>query len=143
MEDTMAYIRQRITIINIRKPDAVNINSELQWLASSLGLINLRDKDKSCFRIFIELLKSSKENHFLSSDELAFNLGLSRGTVVHHLNKLMESGLVMNEHNRYVLRVSTLHALVDEIERDFKRACDELRDAAQEMDRKLGLRERQ
>ncbi len=139
----MAYIRQRITIINIRKPDAVNINSELQWLASSLGLINLRDKDKSCFRIFIELLKSSKEKHELSSDELAFSLGLSRGTVVHHLNKLMESGLVVNEHNRYVLRVATLHALVDEIERDFKRACEELRDAAEEMDRKLGLREPQ
>ena len=139
----MAYIRQRITIINIRKPAAVNINSELQWLASSLGLINLRDKDKSCFRIFIELLKSSKEKHELSSDDLAFTLGLSRGTVVHHLNKLMESGLVVNEHNRYVLRVATLHALVDEIERDFKRACEELRDAASEMDKKLGLRESQ
>ena len=138
----MAYIRQRITIINIRKPDAVNINSELQWLASSLGLINLRDKDKSCFRIFIELLKSSKEKEQLSSDGLAFTLGLSRGTVVHHLNKLMESGLVVNEHNRYVLRVATLHALVDEIERDFKRACEELRDAAEEMDRKLGLKSR-
>jgi predicted transcriptional regulator len=135
----MAYVRQRITIINIRKPDAVNINSELQWLASSLGLINLRDKDKSCFRIFIELLKSSKEKHELSSDELAYMLGLSRGTVVHHLNKLMESGLVVNERNRYVLRVSTLHALVDEIERDFRRACEELREAAEEMDRKLGL----
>jgi predicted transcriptional regulator len=137
----MVYIRQRITIINIRKPDSVNINSELQWLASSLGLINLRDKDKSCFRIFIELLKSSKEKHQLSSDELAFSLGLSRGTVVHHLNKLMESGLVVNEHNRYILRVATLHALVDEIERDFKRATEELREAAEEMDRKLGLKE--
>jgi predicted transcriptional regulator len=137
----MAYIRQRITIINIRKPDAVNINSELQWLASSLGLINLRDKDKSCFRIFIELLKSGKEKHPLSSDEIAFSLSLSRGTVVHHLNKLMESGLVVSEHNRYVLRVATLHALVDEIERDFKRATEELREAASEMDKKLGLRE--
>ena len=136
---TMAYIRQRITIFNIRKPEAVNINSELQWLASSLGLINLRDKDKSCFRIFIQLLKSAKDKHALSSDELAYALALSRGTVVHHLNKLMESGLVVNEHNRYVLRVSTLNALVDEIERDFRRTTEELREAAKEMDRKLGL----
>ena len=136
----MVYIRQRITIINIRKPTAVNINSELQWLASSLGLINLRDKDKSCFRIFIELLKSTQANHSLSSDEIALNLDLSRGTVVHHLNKLMEAGLAINEHNRYILRVATLQALVNELEQDFVRACDELRDAAKDMDRKLGLR---
>ncbi len=135
----MVYVRQRITIMSIRRPDAININSELQWLASSLGLINLRDKDKSCFRIFIEILKSTKQQHALSSDDLAQTLGLSRGTVVHHLNKLMESGLVMNEHNRYILRVSSLHSLVDEIERDFKRTCEEIRDAAREMDRKLGL----
>lgn len=135
----MVYIRQRITIMSIRRPDAININSELQWLASSLGLINLRDKDKSCFRIFIELLKSAKAGQALSSDELAYMLGLSRGTVVHHLNKLLESGLVVNEKKRYVLRVSSLHALVDEIERDFKRTCDEIREAAEDMDRKLGL----
>jgi len=135
----MAIVRQRITIISIRRPDAVNINSELQWLASSLGLINLRDKDKSCFRIFIELLKSSKLQQAISSDELAHVLALSRGTVVHHLNKLMESGLVISEKNRYLLRVSTLHALVNEIEKDFSRTCDEIRDAALEMDKKLGL----
>ncbi len=139
VRETMAYVRQRITIMSIRKPDAVNINSELQWLASSLGLINLRDKDKSCFRIFIELLKSAKQQHALSSDELAHSLELSRGTVVHHLNKLMESGLVVNEHSRYVLRVSTLHSLVDEIERDFKRTCDEIRESAREVDKRIGL----
>ena len=137
----MVYIRQRITIINIRRPDAVNINSELQWLASSLGLINLRDKDKSCFRIFIELLKSAKQNQAISSDDLAHTLSLSRGTVVHHLNKLMESGLVLSEKKRYLLRVSTLHSLVDEIEKDFSRTCEEIREAAHEMDRKLGLLE--
>ena len=48
----------KITIIRIRKPAQSNINKELQWLGSSLGLFGLRDKDKSCFRIFIELIKS-------------------------------------------------------------------------------------
>jgi predicted transcriptional regulator len=137
----MAYIRQRITVINIRKPDSSNINAELQWLGSSLGLINMRDKDKSCFRIFIELLKTAKSESKvpLTSDELAYALNLSRGTVVHHLNKLMESGLVLNERNRYVLRVGTLHELVDEIERDMRRSLDELREAAEQIDKKLGL----
>ena len=136
----MAYI-SRITIVSLRRPSERTINQELQWLGNSLGLFGERDRNRSCFRIFIELLKSAKRHEGLSSDELAYSLHLSRGTVVHHLNKLMESGLVLSERKRYVLRVSTLHSLVDEIERDFKRTCDEIRDAAREVDRKLGLME--
>ena len=92
----MAFIRQRITIINIRKPKEQNINEELQWFGTSLGLFNLRDKDKSCFRVFIELLKSAKQKQIVTSDELASKLGLSRGTIIHHINKLLESGLVVH-----------------------------------------------
>ena len=92
----MRIRRQQVTIINIRKPGR-SLNNELQWFGSSLGLFNLRDKDKSCFRIFIELLKAVKHNHPLTSDEIAERLKLTRGTVVHHLNKLMGSCIVIHE----------------------------------------------
>lgn len=131
--------RQKITIIKIRKPVETNLNQELQWLGSSLGLFNLRDKDKSCFRIFIELLKATKRKHPLSSDELAARLDLSRGTVVHHINKLMESGIVVNEFNRYMLRVNNLKELIDEVEKDIQRTCTDLRAIAEEVDEKLRL----
>ena len=135
----MVYIRQRITIVNIRKPAEHNVNQELQWFGSSLGLFNLRDKDKSTFRVFIELLKSSKAKHTLTSDELASRLSLSRGTIIHHINKLMESGLVIHEGNRYTLRVENLKTLIDEVEKDIKRACDDLKEVAKEIDNRLGL----
>ena len=135
----MVYIRQRITIVNIRKPAEHNVNQELQWLGSSLGLFNLRDKDKSCFRVFIELLKSAKAKHTLTSDELASRLSLSRGTIIHHINKLMESGIVIHEGNNYTLRVENLKNLIDEVERDIKRACEDLKDIANEIDERLGL----
>jgi len=135
----MVYIRQRITIINIRKPAEHNVNQELQWFGSSLGLFNLRDKDKSCFRVFIELLKSTKDDKPLTSDELAARLDLSRGTIIHHINKLMESGLVIHEGNKYTLRVENLKSLIDEVEKDIKRACDDLKEIAKEIDERLGL----
>jgi len=135
----MVFIRQRITIINIRKPREHNVNQELQWLGSSLGLFNLRDKDKSCFRVFIELLKSSKARQTLTSDDLALKLSLSRGTIIHHINKLMESGLVIHEGNRYILRVESLKTLIDEVEKDIKRACEDLKEVAKEIDERLGL----
>ena len=134
----MRYL-QRITIMGIRKPVQKNVNQELQWLGSSLGLFNLRDKDKSCFRVFIELIKNAKLGKPLSSDEIAYSLGLSRGTVVHHLNKLLDSGIVVEAERGYILRVSNLRGLINEVEKDLERTLDELREMAEEIDKSLGL----
>jgi predicted transcriptional regulator len=125
--------------VNIRKPAEHNVNQELQWFGSSLGLFNLRDRDKSTFRVFIELLKSAKANNHLTSDELAARLALSRGTIIHHINKLMESGIVIHEGNSYTLRVENLKSLIEEVEKDIKRACDDLKEVAKEIDNRLGL----
>ena len=134
----MRYVH-RITIMTIRKPVQKDVNQELQWLGSSLGLFNLRDKDKSCFRVFIELVKTAKLGIPLSSNELAHRLGLSRGTVVHHLNKLLDSGIIVQAHRGYILRVDSLRALIDEVEKDLRRTCDDLRTMAEEIDGSLGL----
>jgi len=135
----MGHINQRITIIKFRKPLKKGINEDLQWFGSSLGLFNLRDKDSSCFRIFIELVKNSRKKKSLSSDELAYRTGLSRGTIIHHLNKLINSGIVVNEKNKYILRVENLKVLVEEIEKDIKRTCSDLKEIANNIDDELGL----
>jgi len=131
----MRYSYQRITLIKSSRPEGRDINSDLQWLGSSLGLFNIRDKDKSTFRIFIELLKNSKKKRLLSSDEIAERLKLSRGTVIHHMNKLMEAGIVMNERNRYLLREDNLELLVTDIGKDIKRTVNDLRTIAKEIDK--------
>jgi len=135
----MEYIHQRVTIIRFRKPIKKDVNEELQWFGSSLGLFNLRDRNSSCFRIFIELVKSSRKKKPLSSDELAYKTGLSRGTIIHHLNKLIGSGIVVNEKSKYILRVENLKVLVDEIEKDVQRACSDLKEIAKNIDEELGL----
>ena len=134
----MRVTPQKITIISVRKP-ARNLNNELQWFGNSLGLFNLRDKDKSCFRVFIELLKAAKRDKPLTSDEIAYKLGLSRGTVIHHINKLIESGIVIHQNKRYMLRVNNLEVLVDEIKKDAERTFDDLKRVAKEIDHLLGL----
>ena len=133
----MVNLYPKITIIKIRKPVRNELNEELQWVGASLGLFNLRDKDRSCFRIFVELLKSSKRGDGLSSDEIAFKSGLSRGTVIHHINKLIESGLVIVEERKYVLREAKLEPLIDEVEKDIIRSLDGLRAIAKDIDKKL------
>ena len=135
----ISIYHQKITIVRSRKPTENTINEELQWFGDSLGLFNLRDRDKSCFRVFIELLKSAKRKQPLSSDELAAKLRLSRGTVIHHINMLMDSGLVVHERKKYLLRVHNLKELVDEIKKDIERTCLDLKEIGDDIDRRLGL----
>ncbi|MBT5021625.1 winged helix-turn-helix transcriptional regulator [Candidatus Woesearchaeota archaeon] len=135
----MQIQHQKFTIIRVRKPVKKDINNELQWLGNSLGLFNLRDKDKSCFRIFIELLKATRQNTPLSSDEIAYKLNLSRGTIIHHINKLDEAGIVVSQKNKYYLRVNNLENLINELEKDILRALDDLKNVAKEIDGKMGI----
>jgi len=135
----MIISHQKITIVNIRRPVQRNVNQDLQYLGNSLGLFNLRDKDKSCFRIFLELLKSAKAKKPLDSDEIAANLKLSRGTVIHHMNKLMEAGLVVHDKNNYMLRVDNLKMLVSELEKDIHRTLEDLKEVASGIDDWIGL----
>ena len=132
-------ISKKITIVKINRPKQRDINAELQWLGNSLGLFNIRDKDKSCFRIFIELLKAAKSDKKLSSDDLAERLGITRGTVIHHLNKLMDAGIVVHVGNKYILRVENLEELIHELQRDIHRTILDLREVAEDIDRSLGL----
>jgi len=129
----------RITIIKIRKPEKDNINQELQYLGQSLGFFSERDKDKSLFRIFIVLVKALKANHSLTSDDIAALTNLSRGTVIHHLNRLMESGIIVSEKNTYTLSVDSLEELVELVRGNVNKTFDTLKRVARNIDGKLEL----
>ncbi|MDD3263953.1 MAG: helix-turn-helix domain-containing protein [Candidatus Nanoarchaeia archaeon] len=107
-----------------------DINEELQYFCSSIGLFNLRDKDRSCYRIFATLLRSGS----MSSDELATQLSLTRGTVIHHLNKLMEMKIVEVRNYKYLIKGNTLLKVVDDIEKEMTRMLEELKKKASEID---------
>ena len=132
------YFR-RVTIIKIRKPQTTDINEEIQWFSDSLGLFSERDKEKSKYRIFLELLKASKQKKALSSDEIASKSDLSRATVIHHLNSLMEKGLIETDRNRYFLRVSNLEQLIRLIKEEMESTLEDLRKVAKELDEELNL----
>ena len=75
----------------------------------------------------------------LTSDEISDRVGLSRGTVVHHLNSLMGAGLVVSRKSKYILRVDSLTDLVDEVEHDLLRTMERLKVIAENIDKRLEL----
>jgi predicted transcriptional regulator len=136
----MILRKNKITIYyKPKKPAQENVNEELQWFCDSLGLFGDRDKDKSCFRVFVLFLRALRSSDGMTSDEIAEKVQLSRGTVVHHLHTLMGSGLVIQDRSRYMLRVNRLSSLVEEVEHDLIRSMEEIKKAAEEIDKRLEL----
>jgi len=129
---------QKLTIIKIRRTPREDINKELQWLGNSLGLFSLRDRNSSCFRVFIILVRMARHNQVISSDEIAERLHLTRGTVVHHLNTLMNAGLVVRERGGYILRERDLERVIVSIKREVDAAMQDLIEVARDVDQKLG-----
>ena len=139
----MIHEFNKITIVRLRKPSSKDVNQDLQWLSSSLGLFTERDKEKSCFRIFVELIKAARRGQHLTSDQIASRTNLTRATIIHHIAKLTESGLVIHSEGKYLLRVDNLEMLVEEVKRDVLRAFEDLKEIAEELDDQLGLIKRQ
>src|SRR3989338_8049267 len=126
---------QKITLVKLRSPQK-NVNQEIQWLSESLGLFSERDKDKSCFRLFLEIIKTRKP---VSSDELASRVNVSRATVIHHLNKLIATGLVDMQDNKYVLRGKNLESTLKQVKTGMLAAYEEMEEIARKIDQTLGL----
>ena len=127
----------RITIINVEPPESTDINTELQWLGATLGLFGQRDKNSSCFRIFITLIRAAQEENTLTSDEIANNCKLSRATVIHHLNKLRDTGLIQDAPNGYQLSKPTITQSLNHLEEELNDMIALMRAVAKDIDNKI------
>ena len=130
---------KEIKILKIEKGKDKGLNEDLLWLSNSLGLFSQRDKEKSCFRVFLELIKAKKENKLISSDEIAFNSHLSRGTVIHHINKLIEHDFIVEYKNRYALKTKNVESLIKDLESNVNNVFKDLKKVAKDIDKELGL----
>ena len=130
----------KITITTTNPPRNTDLNGELQWLGSTLGLFGERDKDSSCFRIFVSVLNAAKEEKTVSSNDIAKNCELARGTVIHHLNKLQDAGLIIHKNTRYALSGNSLEDSMKQIQLDVTKMFNVMEAVARDIDRKLGRR---
>tara|TARA_Y100000034_G_scaffold128968_1_gene184547 strand:+ start:1235 stop:1621 length:387 start_codon:yes stop_codon:yes gene_type:complete len=122
-----------ITIKKINRPKGSNLNQDIQIISQSLGLFTKRDKEKSCFRVFIEILK----NKGLTAEEITISTNLTRATIIHHLNSLIKNGLVVKKKHKYYLRGNNLEGLIKEVSKDMDRTFNDLNRLAKNIDRNL------
>jgi DNA-binding IclR family transcriptional regulator len=75
----------------------------------------------------------------LGGSELSHELGVSRGSVLNLLDRMMRSGMLKREGRGYRLRSKSMLETVKEMEIDVQRAFHRLEEIAREIDRKIGI----
>ena len=139
----MSTLEERIVIYRKRLPIEPSIDEDLKWMCEALGLCGPKDKDKTCMRVFKRVIITTQDGTGVTSSELVEEFGLSRTSIVHHLNHLLQSGIVERKKSRYLLRRNNLQRTLTELQHDVQRMFENMQEIANELDRELELPRRQ
>lgn len=128
-----------IKIKTVRKPRKPDIEEDIDWICRSLGIFEPRDKKKTASKVFRIIIKATKKDEPVSSTEIADRVGVTRGAVINHLHKMMNSGLVVKRDRGYVLRAHNMFDTIGEIEEDIERMIRRMKRICDDIDKKVGL----
>ena len=112
-----AYINmfmRRFILAEIKKPRDKGLDTDVDWMCECLGIVTPRDRDRTSTKILMVMLRAAKEDEGLSSDDIAGKVGITRGTVVHHIKRYIDSGVVVKHCTTYELRTNSLRDALHE-----------------------------
>lgn len=131
---------QQISEYNVSKiqiPIERNLEADISWVAASLGFLGKRDQDKTALKILTALIRALPNGEGLTSDELADIVKPTRGSVVYHLKKLINTGLVVKINSKYQLKQRSLGKTIDDFESELKIVINDIKSIANEIDKNL------
>lgn len=146
-------MRLHITIRKLEAPLKRSFDQEFEFLARSLGI----DTDSVAGQVFKEILLASEKSGGpeglsvtatvthrsppvvmgISSAQLVERVGMSRGSIVNHLQNLQASGLIEKEGRNYRLRAQSMYRLMEELRQDVERVFAQLERTALDLDREM------
>ncbi len=133
---------QQIVVRNIEKPREKRLRNDIRWVCNSFGFVAGRDVECVSEKIVEDLLYHYPRKGPILSEGLANDLDISLARVNHHLRNLMESGFLYRQKRHIVLRGGSLKSAVEEIRKDVNRILDDLTSVAEDVDKRLGMKNR-
>ncbi|AKB13961.1 regulatory protein, arsR family [Methanosarcina thermophila] len=133
---------QQIILRHLEKPRVKSLEEDLLWFCNSFGFTSGRDIENTSTKIIFALLDKLSNDEVTSSEALAKDLEMKISRVNHHLRNLNDSGLVYRKKRLIYLRGGSLKAAVKEMRKDSERIFDELEYMAEEIDSRIGIKNR-
>jgi predicted transcriptional regulator len=130
----------KINIHTTARPMRNNPDDIIRWICVELGFSNGLKEDDVVERMLAELAEAAHDNRGLTSSELYKDKRLARSTIIYHLNRFMDCGLVVKQGRHYYLRAMELSRALEEVKYDFEIEMKKMIDTAREYDRSLSTR---
>lgn len=92
----------------LREPPGQDVERDVEWVANSLGFVTPRDQDKTAFKILNAVIRAAGDGGGMTSEELSELVEPTVGSVIYHLKRLMNSGLIVKFGSVYELRGTNL-----------------------------------
>jgi len=127
----------KLTVRKVDSPIKDDFENNLAWICSSLGYFETIDKEKNAARIWKEILLSSAQGQVLTSTSIAERIGMSRGSVINHLNNLKKGGLIQKGGRYYFVRSSSVKKILEELEDEVTHIFSRLKNAGEKIDNEL------
>jgi predicted transcriptional regulator len=127
----------KITVRKVDSPIQDDFENNLVWICSSLGFFEEIDKEKNAARIWKEILLSSAQGQVLTSTSIAERIGMSRGSVINHLNNLTRAGLIQKGGRYYYARSASVKKIMEELEDEVSHIFSRLKNAGEKIDKEL------
>jgi len=113
---------------------------DLRWICHALSIVTPRDTQETVVSVIHTIIVS--EQRRLPSDEIAQRVGISRGTVIHHIKRLIRAGLVIQNGNYYELREFSLERTIERVREDVCRFIEDIMEIGKSIDKSFKLRSR-
>jgi hypothetical protein len=123
-----------ITIRNVALPEKEGFDEKIAWICSSCGFFENIDKGKTAAIIFKEIYLAGMIGQVLTSTTIAERIGMSRGSVINHLNNLRKAGLIEKGGKYYFARHKSMEGIITEVEDDLLHIFNRMKRVAKEID---------
>ncbi len=130
---------ERIVIKFVERPDFKDPDDMLKWFCAVFGLSNDYSNDSIEEQILGKFVEAAYGDNGLSSSELKLDTKLARSSVIYHLNRFIDAGLLVKRGRKYYLRASEMEKAIEEIEYDINREMQRMLDTAKEFDKLMEL----
>ncbi|MFI5412300.1 MAG: hypothetical protein ACHQX1_00215 [Candidatus Micrarchaeales archaeon] len=133
----------KIVIRDVERPDSKKPDAMIRWFLAVFDLGDGNEANGIEAQILGELVRASYKGEGISSAELKLEPPVARSTVIYHLNRLLELGILVKRGRKYFLRATDMSKVMEEIEYDIEREMQRMIDMAREFDKIMQKRFRQ
>ena len=130
-----------IVIRSVERPSSKKPAELIKWFCYAFGLSN--DEETGIEeQILIRFAYAAKKNLGIPSSAIKIKPEVARSTVIYHLNRLIDSGLIVKKGRKYYLRATEMSKAIEEIEYDLNREMMKMLAAAKEFDKLMNQKGR-